>query len=593
MVKNSVSGVGVWRPGLFQGTVASVIAANLEPPVEPDEAEARARLESIVACSQDAIVTRDLDGTITSWNPSAERIYGYTAEEAIGRNIRLLLPADLAEDDTAKVTRLAYRGRVEHYETRRVRRDGSVVHVAVTMSPIRDGNGQMVGISTISRDISDRVRFQRQIARLSSEDGLTGLNNRRRFEDELVSTVARSRRFDLSVAVVVIDLDDFKFINDTFGQYAGDLMLQMVGQMVDAMLPPRAMLARLGGDQFAILLTDITWSEVRDRADLLLEGIRELALRVGGDLVRVTASIGFALLDDADTTAEELLADADRAMYSSKEAGRDRVTGFSRESRLKRRDRGMLGWARRIREALEKDDGFELYSQPILDLDSWQVSQHELLVRMRGENGELIPPASFLPVAERHGLVHAIDRWVVSQAIGLLKIRPDLRLEVNVSGTSVDDPQLQRLIRSELADPGIDPSSLIFEITETAAIASLDSAREFAEALRELGCGFALDDFGTGFGTFRYLKHVPVDLLKIDGDFVSTPRSPTDELVVSSMVDIAKGLGMRTVAEFVEDPETLDFLLMAGVDFAQGYHIGHPAPVKKLLEGTAEPDRCG
>jgi EAL domain-containing protein (putative c-di-GMP-specific phosphodiesterase class I) len=270
------------------------------------------------------------------------------------------------------------------------------------------------------------------------------------------------------------------------------------------------------------------------------------------------------------------------AMYEAKDAGRDRVLALEPADRGSAR-RPHHNWEHRIRDAL--DEGlFVLHCQPILDLQTDRVSQHELLLRMRGEDG-LVPPGAFLGDAERMGLIHEIDRWVVTEAIRLLGEDPGLQLEVNLSGASADDSQLLKLIPSEIESAGADPSRLIFEITETATIASLDHARRFAEALRELGCRFALDDFGAGFGSFYYLKHIPVDFLKIDGDFVRSPRSRTDELVVDSIVSMARGIGMQTIAECVEDAATLDDLRLADVDFAQGFHVGRPAPLAELGAG--------
>jgi EAL domain-containing protein (putative c-di-GMP-specific phosphodiesterase class I) len=257
--------------------------------------------------------------------------------------------------------------------------------------------------------------------------------------------------------------------------------------------------------------------------------------------------------------------------------------GSGGEARRKARD----SWIDRIRRALE-EDRFELYSQPILDLSKGGVSQHELLLRMIGDEGEAILPGAFLGVAERFGLVQSIDRWVVERAIRLmdeqLRAGRELRLEVNISGKSVDDPDLPRLVQRELGRTAVDPDNLVLEITETALISNMDEARRFAETLTRVGCRFALDDFGAGFGSYYYLKHLPLHYLKIDGDFIrNLPRSMTDQLMVKAMVQVAKGLGMKTIAEFVEDEETMLFLEKYGVDYAQGFHIGRPRPVSETF----------
>ena len=309
-------------------------------------------------------------------------------------------------------------------------------------------------------------------------------------------------------------------------------------------------------------------------------------LPIDGRPIGVTASIGVAPFGGDGHGAEELLADADRAMYLAKDGGRDRAATV-KPSHRERHAETRLGWEHRIREALERDL-FLLYCQPIMDLRSGEISQHELLLRMADGDGDPITPGAFLGVAERLGLVHAIDRWVVTEALELLAQRPDLRLEVNLSALSLDDRQLLDVIREGLIRAGVDAGQLIFEITETAAIGNTEVARRFAAALNELGCGFALDDFGTGFSSFHYLKHLPAEYLKIDGEFVRSPRSRTDELVIESIVHIARGLDKQTIAESVEDAASLEALREVGVDYAQGYHVGRPRPVSELLAAVPQ-----
>jgi EAL domain-containing protein (putative c-di-GMP-specific phosphodiesterase class I) len=277
------------------------------------------------------------------------------------------------------------------------------------------------------------------------------------------------------------------------------------------------------------------------------------------------------------------LVNADIAMYEAKETGRDRVVLLDAPDGPQTQMRARLTWSERIRDALEHDR-FVLFQQPILDVRLKQVTRHELLLRLPGESGELIPPSTFLYVAEQFGMIQRIDRWVIAQAMRLIKRLHDdgnpVTLAVNLSGASITDPALLEAVESELATTGIDPRSLIFEVTETAAIVNIEKARRFAERAAELGCAFALDDFGAGFGSFYYLKHLPFDYLKIDGDFIrNLPTSKADQLTVKAIVQIAHGLGKRTVAEFVGDDATLRLLERYGVDYAQGYHTGKPAAV--------------
>ena len=546
---------------------------------EKDAERVQAELAAIVESSQDAIIARTLTGEITSWNRGAAQLYGYTPKEAIGADIGLLIPPELRSEYTDAVERLVRGDAVEPFETRRIRRDGSLVDVSLAMSPVCDADGNLIAISAIARDITERKRFEAQLKRLADHDPLTGLFNRRRFEEELDAGLARLKRFGISAALLILDLDRFKYVNDALGHGAGDQLLTSVARLLRERIRASDVLARLGGDEFAVLLPTADEASARSVATDLLQGLRGLAVELEGRPIGVTASIGVVCFGREASGEEELMAEADRAMYVAKDSGRDRAQ-FALPGDRKAGARPELGWEHRIRTALE-EDRFVLYSQPIVDLQTGEPAQHELLLRME-DGGELVSPATFLPVAERLGLIHAIDRWVVNHALRLMSGRPDLQLEVNLSALSIDDEPLLAQIRDGLAGYGVDPSRLILEITETGAIGNLDVARRFAAGLHELGCSLALDDFGTGFGSFYYLKHLPAEYLKIDGDFVSSPRSQTDELVIESIVRIAKGLGKRTIAEHVEDSQTLDAMRRMGVDYAQGYQVGHPEPVAGL-----------
>jgi predicted signal transduction protein with EAL and GGDEF domain len=344
--------------------------------------------------------------------------------------------------------------------------------------------------------------------------------------------------------------------------------------------------ARLAGDEFAVLLPTATPDEARAAAAGILEAVRRrVVLEVEETRVQATASVGVCVVEPhREMTAEELLAEADLAMYDAKETGRDRIGMASAETVDERSLKARMHWLERIRRALD-EESFIVYCQPIAEIASGSISQFELLLRMEDENGQVIPATAFLATAERFDLVQEIDRWMIRKAIRLIAEHSargrDYRLEVNISAKSIGDEELTRLIERELAVTGIDPSLLILEITETTAIANMDEAVDFATRLSRLGCGFALDDFGTGFGSFYYLKHLPIDYVKIDGDFIrDLPDAPTDQLMVRAMVDVARGLGMRTVAEFVGDAATEELLRGYGIDYAQGYHVGRPAPVQ-------------
>ncbi|MFL5870626.1 MAG: EAL domain-containing protein [Solirubrobacterales bacterium] len=567
-----------------QGNPIRMLGVCEDVTADKDAERVQAELAAIVESSQDAIIARSLTGEITSWNRGAAKLFGYTAKEAIGADVGMLIPPELRAEYDEIVERLIRGETVEPFETRRRKRDGSLVDVSLGMSPVGDADGEMVAISIIARDVTERKRFEAQLKRLADHDPLTGLFNRRRFEEELDAGLARLKRFGVSAALLILDLDGFKYVNDALGHGAGDQLLTGVARLLRERVRPSDVLARIGGDEFAVLLPTADEDSARSVATDLLQGLRELAVELEGRPIGVTASIGVVCFGREATSEEELIAEADRAMYFAKDSGRDRaqlVLPGDREAGGK----AELGWEHRIRTALE-EDRFVLHSQPIIDVQTGEPVQHELLLRME-DGDELVPPSAFLPVAERLGLIQAIDRWVVGEALRMMSERPDLRLEVNLSALSIDDELLLAQIRDGLAGYSVDPSHLILEITETAAIGNIDVARRFAAGLHELGCSLALDDFGTGFGSFYYLKHLPAAYLKIDGDFVSSPRSQTDELVIESIVRIAKGLGKRAIAEHVEDGQTLDAMRRMGVDYAQGFHVGRPQPVARLMFASA------
>lgn len=436
------------------------------------------------------------------------------------------------------------------------------------------------------RDISERKRFEAQLLHLANHDPLTSLFNRRRFGEEVERQLANARRYGVHGALLFMDLDQFKDVNDTRGHRAGDELLVRLSRLLRERLRETDIVARLGGDEFAILLPHTDRAESMAVAELLLDAVRNCVFTTGGAPLRVSASIGVALFPEHSTDADELLSQADLAMYQSKEQGRNRAMMFVPEAHWQEEIESRLGWHQRIHEALEQDL-FVLHAQPILDLHNDAITQYEVLIRAVNEDGTVALPGAFLDIAERSGLIQEIDRWVVRRAISLLaRATSDgerLRLEVNLSGKAFSDASLLTMIESELERTGVDPANLVLEVTETAAIANMEEAEKFVRKLKAIGCKFALDDFGVGFSSFAHLKYLPVDYLKIDGSFIrELARNPVDQHLVGAIVDVAHALGKQTIAEFVGDAVTLDLLREYGVDFAQGYYIGHPVPVDRM-----------
>ena len=435
-------------------------------------------------------------------------------------------------------------------------------------------------------DVSDRRRFEGQLRRLADTDALTGLYNRRRFGEELEWVVSYAQRYGHPAALLALDVDHFQYINDSYGHATGDELLGTVTALLRSRLRDTDIVGRLGGDEFGVILPETAIEDAEAIGQALIEAAREQVHVVReGRRVRATLSMGIRAIEpETELTFAEELAEAEIARNDAKERGRDRFAVSGRDVVGSARSRA-LSWVERLREALE-NDGFVLYEQPILDLARNRVDRSELLIRLLDSDGQLILPGAFLGAAERYGLIKAIDRWVIGGAIRLLAERhasghERLGLDVNLSGASITDPTVMDFIAAEVRNAPIDPTCLIFEVTETAAIANVERARSLARGLADLGCQFALDDFGSGFGSFYYLKHLPFDVVKIDGDFIKElPTTRTDQLTVQAIVQIAKGLGKTTTAEFVSDDAAVAMLREFGVDYAQGFHIGRPEPVQ-------------
>jgi diguanylate cyclase (GGDEF)-like protein/PAS domain S-box-containing protein len=530
-------------------------------------------------------------GRFIDANDAICTITGYDRQTLLSIDLETLIHPDDLPDHLMGLEALT-RGDVLNLlaDNRIVTGAGEEVWVALSTSLVRDPDGVTLHRLVQVQDVSERKRFEGQLRYLADHDSLTGLFNRRRFVQELERELASARRYETGGALLVIDLDNFKYMNDSAGHAAGDELIRSVAKALATKLRETDYLARLGGDEFAVLLPHASEEDGVKVAESLLAVIRDgVSLTSDRGPRRTSASIGVSAFGDLSerASAEQLLIEADVAMYEAKEAGRDRVMVFEPDELRQDAMEQRLTWSNRIRQSLEADR-FVLHAQPIVPIaaPADHVQRHELLLRMVGDDGDLIPPATFLFVAERFGLIEEIDRWVVRNAISLVAERNrtgnPFAVSVNLSAKSIGSTELLELIGSELERTGVDASLLVFEVTETAAIERIDGAKQFARGLRALGCKLAIDDFGSGFATFYYLKHLEFDFLKIDGEFVKNlPTSTTDQLVVQSLVDIAKGLGKQTIAEFVGDDATVEMLQRFGVEFGQGFHLGRPGPLDR------------
>jgi diguanylate cyclase (GGDEF)-like protein/PAS domain S-box-containing protein len=528
-------------------------------------------------------------GCWTQTNPALARILGHEPGALDGQSIN-----DVTHPEDRRYTK-GFLGDLRDnrpiaVEKRFARKDGSYVWTYVSSTPVPSlHGGPAASAVTQVLDISERRSFEQQLRYMADHDPLTGLHNRRRFEAELERIIEVARVHDEHAALLVLDLDGFKSVNDRFGHSVGDDLVTHIGGLLRRSVRKLDFIARLGGDEFAIILRDCKLKQATDVAEKVLNAIRTRGVVVTPQgTARVTTSIGIArFYPGCNVSADELAVRADSAMYEAKADGRNGYAVYSADSArhggVEERD----SWFSRLRRALE-EDRFVLFAQPIVPIYSAGLPRYELLIRMLDDSGELIPPGAFLLNAERYDLIGEIDRWVVKKAITLLhqhaQAGNDFSLSVNLSGKTMNDLELAGDLREMLKDMPIPPGRLVVEVTETAAIVNIERARELAQQLREMGCLFALDDFGSGFSSFYYLKHLEFDYLKIDGEFiVNLVNTATDQLLVQAVVDIARGLGTQTVAEFVGDDETVELLRQLGVDYGQGYHLGRPAAVHELL----------
>jgi diguanylate cyclase (GGDEF)-like protein/PAS domain S-box-containing protein len=553
--------LGAWLLSAFEDAAIGIALVDLDP-----AAAARVLRVNPALCEMIGRPRQSLEGT--------------DAGALLHPSDRDEMRAAMAQLATGELTRFRLEGRL-------ARPGLQPLWVILNLSVGRDDHGRPAyGIWQVL-DIEERKRFEGELGYIADHDPLTGLLNRRAFVRALTEQIVQSRRHGIGGAVLFMDIDDFKHVNDTLGHSAGDQAVAAVARILEQQVRERDVLARLGGDEFGVLLPSATLAEAEALATRLLGAVREMNPLVTQSGHRVTVSIGVAEFAEpsVETSADELLIDSDLAMYAAKEAGKDRYSVAEAVDQQRLRTR--ITWTDRVRRALAHD-GFELHCQPIVDLRTRAIAQWELLLRLPGDDGELLLPAQFLYTAERSGAIVGIDKWVLREAVRLVAAHRDcgreLAVTVNISGRSVADPALPGFIEAQLQETGIDPASLVLEVNETATIANMNHAVTFAAKLNELGCRLALDDFGAGFGSFYYLKYIPFDFVKIDGEFIrQLPSSPTDQLILDSIVQMSRGLGRCTIAEFVGDQATVELLRDRGVDFAQGFHVGRPMPVSSAL----------
>jgi diguanylate cyclase (GGDEF)-like protein/PAS domain S-box-containing protein len=553
------------------------------------------RAQVTLASIADCVITATVEGRVEYLNPIAEALTGWKMREARGLPLSTVCPmmdeathkpvADpvtrvLREDTTVRVTS----------NVALLRRDGVEIAIDQSAAPIRDRDGVITGVVLVLHDMRREREFATQLSFHASHDTLTGLINRREFEHRLDRALTSARDEGRHHAMMYLDLDQFKVVNDTCGHAAGDEFMRQISVVLQARLREGDTLARLGGDEFGVLLENCQIEPALRIAETLRQSIADFHFVVNQRTFTVGVSIGLVNVADGSLNLSEVLSAGDAACYMAKEKGRNRVQLYHPKDTELALRHGEMEWVGRLQDALAAGR-FVLYTQPVVPVDAGQKSTRmfELLVRMIDEKGGIVPPMAFIPAAERYNLMPQIDRWVTHTALTTMAARRKLAVDhetciINLSGASIGDERFLDFIRAEMTRTGAPKGSVCFEVTETAAIANLAKATRFITELKALGCLFSLDDFGSGMSSFGYLKHLPVDFLKIDGSFVRDMLSdPIDNAMVEAINQIGHVMGKRTIAEYVEHEGILERLREIGVDYAQGFGIAVPKP----FEATA------
>ena len=553
---------------------------------QTDLERALVTLESI----GEGVISTDTSGRIEYFNPVAAALTGWSDFEAIGRPLEEIYqwrkePGQAADNPVEQVLREPHHVKLSA-QRRLLSRDGAEIAVEESAAPIRDAGGEVTGVVLVLHDIRRECEYATQLTYLNTHDPLTGLLNRREFEHRLRLLLQSAAASTRQHAMLFVDLDQFKVINDTCGHAGGDELLRQIGPLLQGCVRGGDTVARLGGDEFGLLLENCPPESAERIAEKLCQALYDFHFTVSSRSFWTSASIGVVNLADAPFTFTEAMNAADEACVLAKEKGRNRVQRFVASDRDLSDRKHQMSWIARIRTALETGQ-LRLYTQEIRPLDGAATPgpRAEVLLRMIGESGEVILPMAFIPAAERYGLMTAIDRWVIRTAIGEIAQMPRQRggntetITINMSGMSISDDSFLEFVREQLSEFRLAPGAVCFEITETVAIANLAKATRFMHQLKALGCQFALDDFGAGMSSFGYLHHLPVDFVKIDGSFVKNMMNdPVAQAIVETIHRISHLMGKRTIAESVEDESVLTRLREMGVDYVQGYGIDRPQP---------------
>ncbi len=530
----------------------------------------------------------DMQNQIISVNRFGAKQLGLSVEELQGCSIfNFAHPEDLEDCQQFLQVCRNYPEQVHKLESRIICRNGNTIWARETARLVKDENNRR-HLLLVCEDITETRRLSEKIAYQASHDELTGLVNRRQFDIHIQNLVFQAQSDDSCHVLCYLDLDQFKIVNDTCGHLAGDELLRQLGDVLRQQVRKMDILARLGGDEFGILMSYCSLEQAVITGEKLRAAVCDFQFGWENRSFNIGVSIGIAPINRACGNAVDVLKEADAACYAAKEKGRNRVHVFSPDDEELTMRQGEMQWVEKIRMGIEQDR-FQLYGQLIVPISDTKEGLHfETLIRYSDDQGKIIPPGAFLPAAERYNMASPLDRWVISRLFEYLSTTPGFldRLEmcsVNLSGLSLSDQTMQGFIDEQFRKWQIPTNKICFEITETAAISNLSYARQFIDSLRKKGCLFSLDDFGSGLSSFAYLKNLPVDYLKIDGLFVKDiVEDQVDLTMVKAISEVAHVMGKKTIAEFVENQDIFDLLQTLGVNYAQGYGIAKPVPLREL-----------
>lgn len=536
---------------------------------------------------QSVVMELDTEFTICYLNRAWESMMGFTIGQCIGQPLEnFIAPEDLTQFSLFKNrirTALQQHKPCPEIELCLNNKHHQKLWAQLKISRSSKHN-QQSSLTICLDNVTERHESQEQLKYLAMHDSLTGLYNRHFFETTLAQLTADSARTKRQHALVYLDLDHFKVINDTFGHQKGDSLLREMSRLLRKRIRATDTLCRLGGDEFAILLRDIQSNEAHEFAHSIQKIISEVSVQLQEQRINLGSSIGLALIDGSTNNAEEYLMRADIALYVAKGRGRNLVHQYDPLDSESDQLRHTVNMSQKVRNAIA-DNRLMLYFQPIFDIKKNKISYYEALVRMTETDGRIIGPNTFIPSLEAAGEMYLLDRSIIKLAISKLKQHPELiRIAINLSAQAFKDENLVPIILENLKASGVNPKRITFELTESASLFNVNATQRIIADLHTLGCSFSVDDFGSGFSSFSYLKDLPADYIKLDGSFIQNlHRDKIDRTLVKAMIQVIQALGKKAVAEYVENEAILDILKSMGVDFVQGYHIGHPLPIEQLF----------